>query len=153
MKRNFLAKLVGGICILGATYFLGYHSGSKTVTVDSNINQYLTKIEQSLDNDISLTGDIKILKNIKGKVLLCIDDKIKIDIMEGVNNVYDFNVDMVEIRTNDPMPRLLRLYQNIDFYKPYDEVVRKMSLEDQVIWNTIYNKLVDKDSETSFTIG
>ena len=60
-----------------------------------------------------------------------------------------FNVDVVEIIGKNL--ELITAYQAIDSHPPA-EYVKKMTLEDQIMWNSIYDALVDKNSEISFTL-
>ncbi len=153
-----MAKVIGGVCILGASYLFGYNDGSKHVSVDKNISKYLAKVEDCSRGGVNLKGDVKILKSIKGKVVLSIDDKVRIEIMEEVNNVYDSNVDLVNIFGEKDL-RVIKFYTNnnlFPFYKFMNsasgEFEKKMSLEDQIFWNAIYNSLVNKDPKVSHMI-
>jgi hypothetical protein len=148
MAIRHLTKIVGGLCILGATYFLGYSKGSNNVFVDDNISEYLTKIEQSLPDDVNLKGDTKVINNQKGRVVLHIDDRVSIRLYDRPKNgIYDSNVDVVEIIGKDN--EIYRVYQSIESHPPA-EYIRPFTLEDQIAWNAIYGSIVDKDSELPY---
>jgi len=146
MKKKLLPKLIGGLCILSMTYFVGCGESYNTEKFNDNVIEYLSDIEKTLSKNVTLQGGINIRENIKGKLLLHIDDRVEIDIMEGVNNIYDSKVDIVVI--SEIGGPILRIYQSIDFYNNYD-IVSKMSPEDQVVWDSIYNSLVNQDTKYS----
>lgn len=139
-----LIKKIGGIVTIGLSLTLFSCGGNELTSTE---RAYLKNINPGLE------GKVKILKSEKGRVVLQINKDHKIRIYEGVNGVYDDNVDLVMI--TDEGSTLLRVYQNIDFF-PYKlgdiQLAKKMSVEDQKMWNIIYNRLADKDSVPGFGI-
>lgn len=139
-----LIKKIGGIVTIGLSLTLFGCGGNELTNTE---RAYLKNINPGLE------GKVKILKSEKGRVVLQINKDYKIRIYEGVNDVYDDNVDLVMI--TDERALVLRAYQNIDFlpYKLGDtQLAKKMSTEDQKMWNSIYNRLADKDSLPGFGI-
>lgn len=150
--NNIIKRIGQGIVIAGLSFGL-LSCGTMPRTNDNILSrndilrpsewEYLKKIDSGLE------GKALVLENQKGLVLLSIGDEYQIKVCEGVNEIHDDNVDIVEITKGS---RILRVEQNIDYLPMFWKGIEKISPESQKMWNDIYNRLVDKNSKHSYMI-